>query len=142
VKTLFFITPYKIYFHSLPAKAKRQDANQMSPQITRRRSGSYFAQLIIIACILCASSINATPLPIASPSLGLSNQNSYLQPVSHLSKRMELAGMAGVIATGQAAHNAAAAREGATGKSTPSHIILTQDYAGRLSFLLQMMPTF
>ncbi|KAA1139161.1 hypothetical protein PGTUg99_036849 [Puccinia graminis f. sp. tritici] len=91
----------------------------MSTQITRRRSGSHFAQLIIIACILCASSINATPLPIASPSLGLSSQNSYLQPVSHLSKRMEIAGVAGAIATGQAVHNAAAAREGAAGKHPP-----------------------
>ncbi|KAA1084035.1 hypothetical protein PGT21_015002 [Puccinia graminis f. sp. tritici] len=85
----------------------------MSTQITRRRSGSHFAQLIIIACILCASSINATPLPIASPSLGLSSQNSYLQPVSHLAKRMEIAGVAGAIATGQAVHNVATAREGA-----------------------------
>ncbi|KAA1119461.1 hypothetical protein PGT21_026385 [Puccinia graminis f. sp. tritici] len=85
----------------------------MSTQKTRRRSGSHFAQLIIIACILCASSINATPLPIASPSLGLSSQNSYLQPVSHLAKRMEIAGVAGAIATGQAVHNVATAREGA-----------------------------
>ncbi|OAV92155.1 hypothetical protein PTTG_03694 [Puccinia triticina 1-1 BBBD Race 1] len=51
-----------------------------------RASLSHFAQLIIVAC-LCASLLNAGPLPTPSTPLTLSTQTSYPQSFSHFAKR-------------------------------------------------------
>ncbi|KAI7957113.1 hypothetical protein MJO28_004208 [Puccinia striiformis f. sp. tritici] len=87
----------------------------MSQQPTGQRSGSHFAQFVIIACLLCASSFNAIPLPAAPPSFGLSNQSSHLQPLSHLSKRaFNSFGAAKAGEALQAAHTAGTAKDAAS----------------------------
>ncbi|PLW13582.1 hypothetical protein PCANC_19225 [Puccinia coronata f. sp. avenae] len=53
---------------------------------TQPGSSSHFAQVLIIAYLLGASSLNAIPLP----SLALSNQNSHFQSFTHHAKRMEI----------------------------------------------------